>query len=85
MKKSISKKTKEIIEKELDEMNHIRSLMELTRLGARMMLQVALEEELKAFLGRDCYERRENQKGSRSRTKPRTIKIGCGDIHIQMP
>jgi transposase-like protein len=85
MKKNISKKTKEVIEKELDEMNHIRSLMELTRIGARMMLQVALEEELKAFLGRDYYERRENQKGLRSGSKPRSIKIGCGDIHIQMP
>jgi hypothetical protein len=42
-------------------MNHIQSLVELTRIGARacpeldsgMMLQVALEEELKVFLGRD--------------------------------
>ena len=85
MKKNISKKTKEVIEKELDEMNHIRSLMELTCIGARMMLQVALEEELKAFLGRDYYERRDNQKGLRRGSKPRSIKIGCGDIHIQMP
>jgi transposase-like protein len=66
-------------------MDHIQSLVELTCIGARMMLQVALEEELKAFLGRDYYERREDQKGSRSGSKPRSIKIGCGDIHIQMP
>jgi len=59
--------------------------MELTHIGARMMLQVALEEEIKAFLGRDYYERREDQKGSRSESKPRSIKIGCGDIHIRMP
>ena len=44
------------MEKELGKMNHIQSLVELTRIGARMMLQVALEEELKAFLGRDYYE-----------------------------
>jgi transposase-like protein len=51
-----------------------------------MMIQIALEEELRAFLGRDYYERRSNgQEGSRAGSKPRTIKIGCGDIEIEMP
>ena len=60
--------------------------MELTKVGARMMIQIALEEELMAFLGRDYYERRSNgQEGSRAGSKPRTIKIGCGDIEIEMP
>lgn len=44
------KKTKEVIEKHMREMNHISSIMELTRTGARMMLQIAIEEELLAFL-----------------------------------
>ncbi|MCG2709982.1 MAG: hypothetical protein L6246_06675 [Thermodesulfovibrionales bacterium] len=65
MKKSVSKKTKEVIEKHMGEMNHISSIMELTRTGARMMLQIAIEEELLAFLDRDYYERRTTQKGSR--------------------
>jgi len=60
--------------------------VELTKVGARMMIQIALEEELMAFLGRDYYERRSNgQEGSRAGSKPRTIKIGCGDIEIEMP
>jgi len=57
------------------------SLVELTKIGARMMVQVALEEELRAFLGRDWYERRSNgQEGIRAGSKPRTVKVGCGDI-----
>jgi len=86
MKKSVSKKMKEVIEKHMGEMNHVSSIMELTHTGARMMLQIAIEEELKAFIGRDYYERRtDNQKGLRSGFKPRTIKTGCGDIEIEMP
>jgi len=67
------------------ELRQRSSLAELTRIGARMMLEVAIEEELTAFLGRDYYERRTGQEGSRSGSKPRTIKIGSGDIEINMP
>jgi len=62
------------------------SLVELTKVGARMMIQIALEEELRAFLGRDYYERRSaGQAGSRAGSKLRTVKIGCGDIELKMP
>jgi transposase-like protein len=60
-------------------------LRELTRIGARMMLQVALEEEITANLDRDYYERTTLAKGSRNGSKPRTVKIGSGDIGIRMP
>ncbi len=83
--KSLSRKSKKVIEKNVKEFQGKDSLVELTRIGARMMLEVALEEEIRAFLGRDYYERRTDQGGSRSGTKPRTIKIGCGDIEIGMP
>jgi len=83
--RSLSKKSKKIIEKSIEEHKRLSSLAELTRAGARMMLEVAIEEELATFLGRDYYERRSDQEGSRSGSKPRTIKIGCGDIEIQMP
>lgn len=83
---SLSKKSKKVIEKSMKELMQRNSLVELTKVGARMMIQIALEEELKAFLGRDYYERRSNgQVGSRAGSKPRTIKIGCGDIEIEMP
>jgi len=85
MKKSLSKKSKKIIDKHLEEFKERQSLVELTKIGARMMLEVAIEEELTAFLGRDYYERRDDQEGSRSGSKSRVIKIGCGDIEIMMP
>jgi putative transposase len=83
--RSLSKKSKKIIEKSIEGHMQLSSLAELTKMGARMMLEVAIEEELTAFLGRDYYERRNGQEGSRSGSKPRTIKIGCGDIEIEMP
>lgn len=85
MRRSLSKKSKKVIEKHLKDFKQRSTLVELTKVGARMMLEVAIEEELTAFLGRDYYERRNNQEGSRSGSKPRTIKIGCGDIEIEMP
>lgn len=84
--RSLSKKSKKVIEKQMEEFKQRDSLVEVTKVGARMMIQIALEEELRAFLGRDYYERRSNgQEGSRAGSKPRTIKIGCGDIEIEMP
>jgi ribosome maturation factor RimP len=70
MRKSVSKKTKEVIEKHIGEMNHSSSIMELTRSGARMMLQIAIEEELSAFLDRDYYERRTTRKASEAAINP---------------
>jgi transposase-like protein len=86
MRKSLSKKSKKVIEKSMKEFMQRDSLVELTKVGARMMIQIALEEELRAFLGRDYYERRsDSQEGSRAGSKPRTVKIGCGDIELEMP
>ena len=85
MKRSLSKKSKKVIEKHLEEFKQRSSLVELTKAGARMMLQVALEEELTVFLGRDYYERLEGERGYRSGSKPRSIKIGCGEIEVEMP
>ena len=83
--RSLSKKSRKIIEKSIQGYRGSNSLAELTRRGAKMMLEVGIEEEIMAFLGRDYYERRTDQEGSRSGSKPRTIKVGCGDIEIVMP
>ena len=56
MKRSLSKKSKKVIEENLEELKAMPPLRELTRIGARMMLQVALEEEITANLERDYYE-----------------------------
>lgn len=81
----ISKKSKKVMEKSFGEAVPRASLAELSRIGARMMIEVALEEELLAFLGRDFYERLKGKVGYRSGSKPRTVKIGSGDIEIRMP
>ena len=85
MKKSLSKKSKKVIEESLEEFKAMPPLTELTRIGARMMLQVAVEEEITAHLARDHYERTSSARGSRNGSKPRTVKIGSGDIGIRMP
>lgn len=85
MRISLSKKAKKVIEENLEAFTQVSSLTELTRIGARMMLQAALEEEVTAFLNRDYYERNAKAKGSRSGSKARTVKVGCGDIKLKMP
>jgi len=85
VKKSLSKKTKKVIEENLEEFLTMPPLRELTRIGARMMLQSAMEEEVTTYLERDFYERTSSAKGSRNGSKPRAVKIGSGDIGIRMP
>ena len=85
VKKSLSKKSRKVIEESLEEFIAMPPLTELTRMGARMMLQVAIEEEITAYLARDHYERTSSARGRRNGAKPRTVKIGCGDIGIRMP
>jgi hypothetical protein len=53
MKKSLAKKARKVIEENLAQFMQAPSLMELTKIGARMMLQAALEEEVRVFLDRD--------------------------------
>jgi len=85
MKKSLAKKARKVIEENLAQFMQAPSLMELTKIGARMMLQSALEEEVRVFLDRDYYERNPNAKGRRSGSKRRGVKVGCGDVEIRMP
>jgi len=60
-------------------------LSELGRLGARLVLQRAVEDELEAFLGRVRYERTETAAGSRNGHRPRRIQTAEGEIAIAMP
>jgi len=83
--RSVAEKAKKVIQEVMEYAREISSLAELTKVGARMMLQSALEEEVTAFLHRDYYERVEEARGRRNGTKPRTVKVGCGDIEVRMP
>ncbi|MFN3740261.1 MAG: transposase, partial [Thermodesulfovibrionales bacterium] len=85
MKRSISKKAKKIIEEGIEELTSMSSLERIMRIGAQMMLQAAIEEEVTAYIRRDYYERNDSAYGSRRGSKPRTIKVGNGDIEIGMP
>jgi transposase-like protein len=48
-------------------------LSELGRLGARLILQRAVEDEVATFLGRLRYERTPEAAGSRNGTRPRRV------------
>ena len=85
MKRSLSKKARKVIEEGVEEFMALPPLAELTRIGARVMLQAALEEEVTIYLRRDHYERTTGARGSRSGSKGRSVKIGNGDIGIGMP
>ncbi len=60
-------------------------LSELGRLGARLILQRAVEDELEAFLGRARYARTPEATGSRNGTRPRRVQTAEGEITIAMP
>lgn len=85
MSKRLSKKSEKVINKMMSERIFEHPLALVAKAGARMMLQVALEEDITDFLGRDYYERKEGVNGYRSGSKSRTVKLSCGDITVDMP
>ena len=60
-------------------------LAELGRLGARLVLQRAVEDEVTAFLGRARYERTGEATGSRNGTRPKPAQTAEGELTIDMP
>jgi transposase-like protein len=60
-------------------------LTELGRLGGQLVLQRAVEEEVKAFLGRARYERTPDARGSRNGHRPKRIQTAEGELVIAMP
>ncbi|MGH2695745.1 MAG: IS256 family transposase [Actinomycetota bacterium] len=65
------------------------TLEQVARLGARLLLQSALEAEVTEFLGRNRYERRklakEARAGSRNGYSDLTIKTTSGPVTLQRP
>jgi putative transposase len=62
-----------------------RMLSELARLGARLIIQRAVEEEFDSWLGRARYERRPEAWGKRNGFRPRTLQTGEGELRIEIP
>jgi putative transposase len=73
--------------------NPRESLSELARLGARLIIQRAVEDEFDAWLGRARYERRpEYQRGLRNYDaglrngfRPRKVQTAEGELQIEVP
>jgi putative transposase len=69
------------------------SLSELARLGARLIIQRAVEDEFDAWLGRARYERRPGyqrglrnyESGMRNGFRPRTVQTAEGELEIEIP
>jgi transposase-like protein len=61
-------------------------LEEVARLGARLLLQAALEAEVTQFLGRDRYARGERVRpGHRNGHAPATLKTTAGPVTLERP
>jgi putative transposase len=55
------------------------------RLGARLILQQALEEEVTDFLGRARYERAEDAVSHRNGYEPRKVRTTSGAVELERP
>jgi putative transposase len=62
------------------------ALSELARLGARLIIQRAVEEEFDAFLGRERYERRPDAlPGKRNGWRARHVQTAEGSLEVEIP
>ena len=81
------------IEGQIDELlavgvgqNPRESLSELAKLGARLIIQRAVEDEFDAWLGRARYERRPDyQRGLRNGFRPRRVQTLDGELKVEIP
>src|SRR5215213_9647980 len=55
------------------------------RLGARLILQQALEDEVTEVLGRARYERAEETVSHRNGYEPRTVRTTSGTVKLERP
>jgi transposase-like protein len=81
------------IEEQIDELlavgvgeNPREALSGLAKLGARLIIQRAVEDEFDAWLGRARYERRpEYQRGLRNGSRPRKVQTAEGELSVEIP
>jgi putative transposase len=73
--------------------NPRESLSELAKLGARLIIQRAVEDEFDAWLGRARYERRPDHQrglrnygsGLRNGFRPRNLQTAEGELQVEIP
>lgn len=61
------------------------SIARLGQLGAQLVLQKGIEDEVAAFLQRVRYERTVQARGSRNGNRPKHVLTAEGELEIQMP
>jgi putative transposase len=62
------------------------ALSQLAKLGARLIIQRAVEEEFDAWLGRARYERRPDvEAGMRNGFRARTLQTAGGELEVEIP
>src|SRR5947199_7644744 len=62
------------------------ALSELAKLGARLIIQRAVEDEFDAWLGRARYERKPAAPpGKRNGFRPRRVQTGEGELEVEIP
>src|SRR5215204_561765 len=76
--------------RELDEVlagvdGEVDPLERIGRLGARLILQQALEDEVTEFLGRVRYERTEEPVSHRNGYEPRRVVTTAGPVELERP
>ncbi len=82
----IEKEIDRLLAGELVDAHPLDLVGELGRLGARLVLQRAVEEEVEAWLGRARYERRtEAAPGYRNGYRPRRLQTGEGELVVEVP
>ena len=61
------------------------ALSQLAKLGARLIIQRAVEEEFDGWLGRARYERRPDTEGMRNGFRARTLQTAEGELEVEIP
>ena len=69
----------------LDGVTDPERLAELGRLGAQLVIQRAMEDEVATFLGRTRYAREPDARGWRNGVRPRQIQTAEGPLTIEVP
>ena len=80
----------ERLRRELDQVlagvgEHDDPVESVARLGARLILQQALEDEVTEFLGRARYERAEETVSHRNGYEPRKLRTTSGTVELERP
>jgi putative transposase len=82
----IEKKIDNLLEQGVDAGSADELLTELGQLGAKLIIQHAVEDEVEDWLGRARYERRTDAlPGKRNGYRPRRLRTAEGDLEVELP